>query len=96
MSFPAALFRWKITIPCGPDLTEKQQQTLDFVAKDIFDYIDNIWIIKGMTESIHKKFDIREMMILYEFLSSDLKTGNIFDTLACPIIDSFMKLSTQN
>jgi hypothetical protein len=39
-------------------LTAEQQQVLDSVSKEIFDYIDQIWIIKDMTEHIHEGFDI--------------------------------------
>ncbi|MHC6203116.1 hypothetical protein ACYULU_07965 [Breznakiellaceae bacterium SP9] len=37
---------------------EQQQQQLDNAAKELFEYVDNVWIIKDMSDHIHKKFGI--------------------------------------
>ncbi|MDR1149179.1 MAG: hypothetical protein LBK66_11165 [Spirochaetaceae bacterium] len=39
-------------------MIKEHQDLLDDVSKEIFDYRDNIWIIKDISEYIHTKFDI--------------------------------------
>jgi hypothetical protein len=67
-------------------LTAKQRYLLDSVSKEIFDYIENIWIIKDMTEHIHKKFGIaspylnlRDALFHYKKMYEAADAENDFD-----------------
>lgn len=39
-------------------MTANRQQKLDEVAKELFDYVDNVWIIKDLSDNINKRFGI--------------------------------------
>jgi len=39
-------------------LTELQQQKLDSVTREILDYLNNVWVIKDLSDTIHKNFGI--------------------------------------
>jgi hypothetical protein len=67
-------------------LTAEHQKLLDVVSREVFDYIDNIWIIKDMTEHIHKKFGIaspylnlRDAFFHYKKMYEAAQAGNNFD-----------------
>jgi hypothetical protein len=67
-------------------LTAKYQKLLDDVSKEIFDYIDNIWIIKDISEHIHEKFGIaspylnlRDALFHYQKMYEAVNAGNNFD-----------------